>query len=99
MTGKLAKAIARAAASLFEEEGIAVIPLDPDHKPPATPLKPEGEQLQIDKRGIEKCVKHLLWEARNLPFVQRGQGAVVVGRRDDDSIVARLCSQEVLHGS
>ena len=98
MTGKLAKAIAHTAFSLFIEEGMAVVPLDPSYRTGA-PLKPEGDPFVVDKRGVEKCVKHFLWDRRNLPLVQSGKGAVVVGRRDDNTLVICLCSQEIPRGS
>lgn len=93
MNGVLAKAIAKAAASLFEEEGIAVVPLDPTLPPPKS-LQPEGDILSVDRRGIEKCVKHMLWDRRNTPTVQSGRGAIAVGRKEDDSVVVALCSME-----
>jgi hypothetical protein len=98
MNGKLAKAIAHTAFTLFNEDGIAVVPLNPKVHP-NTSLKPEGEPFVVDKRGVEKCVKHFLWDRRNLPLVQSGKGAIVVGRRDDDdTLVICLCSQEAPHG-
>lgn len=75
MSPHLAKAVAKSVASLVAEDGEALVPLRPD-LPGDSVVGALVVEVAVDRRGIEKGVKVLLWDHRNDEHVLAGNACI-----------------------